>query len=118
MNVSLIVFLLLFAFPASSHANDTLYEFMVGGTIKNLAKIYVMTSNLPRLKAKYIKKITNMKEDKFQKNYRKFYAVFEHLPPAIKRGYNFTPNTSRAELIQAINQRPLNPPRKKTITNA
>lgn len=102
-NISLILIILLFAFPSNSRADATLYDLVVGGTIKNMAKIYVVTSNLPKLKAKYVKKITTMKEEKFQKNYRKFYVVFEHLPPAIKQGYDFTPNTKRAELIQVIN---------------
>jgi hypothetical protein len=102
-NISLILITLLFAFPSDSRADATLYDLVVGGTIKNLAKIYIITSNLPKIKAKYVKKITNMREEKFQKNYRKFYIVFEHLPPAIKQGYDFTPNTSRAELILAIN---------------
>jgi len=103
LNIGVILIILLFAFPSNSRADVTLYELVVGGAIKNLAKIYVMTSNLPKLKAKYVKKITHMREEKFQKNYRKFYAVFEHLPPAIKQSYDFTPNTSRAELIRAIN---------------
>jgi hypothetical protein len=104
VTVPILLIVLFFVFPANAHADGNLYDLVVGGAIKNLAKIYVATSNLPRLKAKYTNKLEHMREDKFEKNYRKFYVVYEHLPPSVKKDFDFKPNTSRAELIQAINR--------------
>ena len=94
--------LCLLLIPASDCHAGNLYDFVVGGTIKNLAKIYVKTSNLPKLKAKYIKKIANMKEDKFKKHYMKFYEVYKDLPTALKQKYVFTDTPNKAEIIHSI----------------
>ncbi len=98
----LIIFILLLIFPSTSHAKASLYDLVVGGTIKNLAKIYVKTSNLPKLKAKYIKTIANMREDKFQKYYGKFLVVYKQLPADLKQAYVFTDNADKKEVIEKI----------------
>ncbi len=102
MFLKIIIFLLLLIFPANSYAKGSLYDFVVGGTIKTLAKIYVKTSNLTKLKSKYIKKITNMKDDKFNKYYMQFYDVYKELPPDLKQKYVFTDQVTKAEVIQKI----------------
>ena len=110
MFLKLIIFLLLLVLPSNSYARCSLYDFVVGGTIKTLAKIYVKTSNLPKLKAKYIQKITNMKEDKFHKYYTRFYDVYKELPPDLKQKYVFTDKVTKAEVIhkiEAVNKRDL-----------
>lgn len=82
----------------------TLREFLVGGTIKNLARVFVNTSNLPELKSKYIKKIATMREDKFRKYYTKFYVVYKQLPSEIKESYAFSENATKTEVIAKIEQ--------------
>lgn len=95
------IFLVLFFSAPTCHAGS-LYDFFVGGAIKNLAKLYVRTSNLPKLKAKYIKQITKMKEDKFRKHYMLFYDVYQELPPDLRQKFVFTDATTKTEVIQKI----------------
>lgn len=96
-----IIIALIIAIPSTSHAM-TLREFLVGGTIKNLARIFVKTSNLPQIKTKYIKKIASMKEDKFRKYYMKFYVVYQQLPVDLKEDFVFTENATKTEIIGMI----------------
>jgi ATP-dependent protease Clp ATPase subunit len=79
-----------------------LYDFIVGGTIKNLAKVFVKTSNLPQLKAKYTKMIAKMREDKFLKYYHKFYVVYTQLPADLRKDYVFTETITKQEVIAKI----------------
>jgi hypothetical protein len=104
MVLRLIIFLLLFIFPSNSYAKASLYDLLVGGTIKNFARIYVKTSNLPKLKAKYVKKIANMREDKFQRNYMKFFTVYKQLPVDVKQTYIFPEKTTKSKVIDMIGQ--------------
>ncbi|MDE2027274.1 MAG: hypothetical protein KGK03_07300 [Candidatus Omnitrophica bacterium] len=97
-----VILLLLLLLPAS-YAQASLYDLIVGGTIKTLAKVYVKTSNLPKLKAKYIKKISGMREDKFRKYYMKFFVVYQQLPSNLKQTYAFTEKTTRSQVIRMIN---------------
>jgi hypothetical protein len=92
---------LIIVIPSTSHAT-TLREFLVGGTIKNLAKVFVKTSNLPKLKTKYINKIATMRDDKFRKYYTKFYVVYKQLPVDLKESYVFTENATKAEIVAMI----------------
>ena len=102
MFLKLTIILLLFVVPSTSYAKGSLYDFVVGGTIKNLAKLYVKTSNLPKLKAKYIKKIEGMREDKFQKYYLKFFIVYKQLPVDLKQAYTFPENATKSQVIEKI----------------
>ncbi len=102
MRLKLVFFILLFAYPSTSHAS--FFDLLIGGTIKNLAKIYVKTTNLPKLKAKYKTKIANMREDKFQKYYLKFFIVYKQLPDDLKKSYIFTENTTKSEVIEKIDR--------------
>jgi hypothetical protein len=97
----IIIFSLIIVIPSTSHAT-TLREFLVGGTIKNLAKVFVKTSNLPKLKTKYINKIATMHEDKFRKYYTKFYVVYKQLPEDLKKSYVFTENATKAQIVAMI----------------
>ncbi len=101
---TIIIFLLFVLFPANGEAKGSIYDVVVGGTIKTLARVFVKTSNLPKLKAKYIKKIITMREDKFQKYYGKFFVVYKQLPDNIKQYYVFTENTSKTDVINMIDQ--------------
>ena len=87
--------------PSTSHAMK-LKEFLFFFSIKNMAKIFIKTSNLPKLKTKYIKMIEAMQEDKFRKNYMKFYVVYKQLPPDLKESYIFTEHASKTEIIRVI----------------
>ena len=103
MNLKIFIFLFMLALPADSNAQVTMYDWVVGGTLKNLAKVYVNTANLPELKNKYIKKITNMRDDKFHKNYMKFYTAYKELPPDLKQHYIFTEQSTKINVIHTIN---------------
>jgi hypothetical protein len=105
MFLKITIFLLLIAVPSTCHAKPPrLYDFVVGGAIKNLAKIYIKTVNLAKLKDKYIKKIATMREDKFQKYYKKFYVVYKELPPEVKESYIFEENITKTQAISMINK--------------
>jgi hypothetical protein len=110
MFLRLVVLSLLVVFPSNSYAQPRLYDFVVGGTIKNLAKIYVKTSNLPKLKDKYITKIMNMRDDKFRKYFMKFFVVYKQLPSDLQQTYVFTESTTKSDaidLIHRVNKRDL-----------
>lgn len=103
MLLRLILFILFLILAPDCYARGSVYDFVVGGTIKNLAKIYVETSNLTKIKSKYIKKIVNMREDKFLKYYNQFYEVYRELPSDLKQMYVFTDKTTKSEVLKRIN---------------
>lgn len=103
VNSRIIVIFLLIAFPSTGHAM-TLRDFLVGGAIKNLARIFVKTTSLPKLKTKYINQIASMRDDKFRKYYTKFYVVYNQLPLDIKENFVFTENATKSEIIAKIEQ--------------
>jgi hypothetical protein len=100
----LTISLFLVFFATASCVQASVYDLVVGGTIKNLAKIYVKTTNLSKLKAKYIQVITNMKEERFQKNYRKFFVVYKQLPTNLQQDYVFNENATKSEVINMIDR--------------
>jgi len=99
----LILVLLLFL-PSNSYAQITLHDWVVGGALKTLAKIYVKTSNLPKLKSKYIRKIESMKVEKFSRSYKKFYLLYEQLPADLKQKYLFTDQSTKSDVIEVIDR--------------
>jgi hypothetical protein len=104
MRLKLTIFLLLLVIPSTGHAKGNFYDFMVGGTIKNLAKVYVKTTNLGKLKEKYKKVVLNMKPERFKKNFMKFFKVYKQLPPELQKDYVFTENTTKADVIALIDK--------------
>ena len=105
-----IIFILLFVSVPNCYAQPSLYDFVVGGTIKTLARVFIKTSNLPKLKDKYIRMIEKMKEEKFQKHYTQFYDVYKELPPDLKEKYVFSDKATKQEVIhhiETVNKRDL-----------
>ncbi|MFA4888206.1 MAG: hypothetical protein WC628_01345 [Candidatus Omnitrophota bacterium] len=81
-------------------------EKLIGSTFKTLAKAFVASADIEKIKADNLRKIRKMPQEKFQRRYDKIYQVIKDLPDTLKKQYNISENLSREEAISLI--QPLN----------
>jgi len=99
-----IFFLILLFLPGKVCAGnvDDLADYTIAGTIKTLAKIFVRTVDLEKVKARQIKALSKMKEAKFQKRYAEVYNVLKDLPPGLLAHEGITEHMTKQEAIKEI----------------
>ncbi len=99
-----IFFLILLFLPGTVCAENPadITDYTIAGTIKTLAKIFVQTVDLDKVKTKQIKALSKMEEAKFQKHYAKTYNVLKDLPPELLAHYGLTEQMTKQEAIKAI----------------
>ncbi len=71
-------------------------------TIKVLAKAFVETADLEKVKAKQIKSLSKMNETKFQKRYTEIYDALKDIPPELRTRYGVTEHMAKEEAIRNI----------------
>lgn len=97
--------LLAIAFPLQNiyaEQRPSVSEKIIGSTFKTLAKAFVATADIEKIKSGNIKKIRKMPKEKFQQRYAKIYPVLNGLPNTLKNQYNLSENLSREEATSAI----------------
>ena len=99
-----IFFLILLFLPGKVCAENVagLGDYAIAGTIKTLAKIFVQTTDLDKVKTKQIKALSRLKEAKFQKQYTEIYIVLKDVPPELLRHYGMIEHMSKQEAIEEI----------------
>ncbi len=74
----------------------------IAATIKTLAKAFVQTVDLEKFKAKHIRSLSKMTEEKFQKRYVEIYDVVKDIPAELRIKYGVTEHLDRTEAIRDI----------------
>lgn len=103
ISISLLAFFLscssLFAAEAASPA---MHERLIGATIKNLAKAYVIVADIDKLRKTNVEKLEGMNDDAFKKRYLRIFELFRDLPKNVKKMYGVSEITTRAEAITLV----------------
>jgi len=100
--VALVLFQLLL--PTSSFADNLNPENLVAMTLKTLAKGYVLTMDVTKVKTKEIKKISGMNDAKFHKQYQRVYDVLKGIPSQMRVRYGLSENMTKQKAIENIGQ--------------
>jgi hypothetical protein len=75
---------------------------IIGSMFKILAKTFVVTVDIDKLKKNNIEKLNKMDEEKFRRRYAKVYEVIKDLPPNFKVSYGITEHMSKEQVIKNI----------------
>lgn len=75
---------------------------IVGSTFKTLAKAFVVTTDINKLKKNNIDKLNKMNEEKFKKRYAEVYKVIKDLPAKLKVSYGITKTITKEQIIKDI----------------
>lgn len=75
---------------------------IIASTFKGLAKAFVASSDIKKLKKDGIAKLEKMDEEKFKARYRKVFAVIKNLPPMLRLQYGITENLPPQQAIVNI----------------
>ena len=75
---------------------------IIGSTFKTLAKAFVATVDINKLKKNNIDKLNKMDEGKFKKHYVKVYGVIKDLPDNLKARYLVAEDFTKEEAIKDI----------------
>lgn len=94
--------ILCFPGPLFAEENVSIQDRIIGSTFKALAKAYVVTADIGKLKQKNIDKINKMDEGKFQDRYSKVYAVLKDLPSGLTNYYRIGPGMTKGEVIESL----------------
>lgn len=99
-----IFFLILLFLPGKVWAQNEVGfgDYAIAGTIKTLARIFVQTADLDRIKNKQIKALSRMDEAKFRKRYGEICPVFKDVPPELLSRYEITGHMTKEEAIKDI----------------
>ncbi len=99
-----ILFLILLFLPARVCADGItgLSDNAIAGTIKTLAKVFVQTIDLEKVKTKHIESLLKMNEAKFQKRYTKIYDVLKSIPLELRTHYGVTEHMTQKDAIRDI----------------
>lgn len=97
-----LAFILCFQGLVFSAEKPTVQDRVVGGTFKTMAKAYIATADIGKLKNSNIKRIESMRADWFNKQYAEVYALIKDLPPKLRKKYDVRPGMTKAEAITII----------------
>lgn len=75
---------------------------IIGSTFKTLAKAFVVTVDINKLKQVNIDKIKRIDEEKFRKRYIALYRVVKDLPFPLKASYKITEHMTKEQAEQII----------------
>ena len=76
--------------------------YAIAGTTKILAKIFVQTADLDKIKTKQIKALSKMKDAKFQKRYAEIYIILKDAPTGLLSHYGLIEHMSKKRAINEI----------------
>lgn len=112
-------FILLCALPYQAECADKKIgagDRAIASTFKALAKGFVFTVDLEKIKQENTARISAMKDEKYRRHYLKAFAFTQELPAGIRQQYGLGENMTKEEAIKAI--RRLNKERVYLIIDA
>jgi len=77
---------------------------VIASTFKMLAKGFVFTVDLNKLKQENIARISAMKDEKYKRRYLKAFTLMEELPAGILEQYGLSENMTKEAAIKAVNR--------------
>lgn len=77
-------------------------EALVGMAVKSIAKGYIATADLEKLKETNIAKIENMDDKEFKTKYRKIYTELNEIPEDVRNDYGFTEDMEKKTAIEQM----------------
>lgn len=87
--------------PVSAES-ATIKQKVVGKTIKIVVRISIATTNIKKIKKRFVNKLRLMGDEEFRMQYAKFYELIKDMPQDIKTIYKVTPAMTREEMIENI----------------
>lgn len=75
---------------------------VIASTFKVLAKGFVFSVDLNKLKQENIARISAMKDEKYKQKYLKAFTLMEELPPGVLEQYGLNINTTKEAAIKAV----------------
>jgi hypothetical protein len=77
-------------------------DMIIGSMFKILAKTFVVTVDIDKLKKNNIEKLNKMDEEKFKRRYAKVYEGIKDLPNELKVSYGITEHMPKEQVIKDI----------------
>jgi len=99
-----------------AQGNGSWDEVVIGTSFKTLAKAFVATADIQKIKKANIEKLEGMDEAKFRQRYVEAYAIVKDLPGDIKKEYGVTETMSRHQAIE--NMQVLDKPRMYALIDS
>lgn len=100
--ILLLIFILCFKDSNCAEEKVSVTDRIIGSTFKALAKTFVATADINRLKKNNIDKLKKMENEKFKERYTKVYRVIKDLPPKLKVSYAITEDMTKEQAIRNI----------------
>ena len=92
-----------FCVGANAQDNSTIPEHIIGKTFKLAAKAFVAASNLDRLKASNVARLTNMSDEHFDTRYQEsYYGFVKDFPPRLKARYHISSLMTKDQAIAIV----------------
>lgn len=87
---------------AFAQDKESVNDRIIGAAFKALAKTFVLTADMDKLKRDNIVKIRNMDEAKFKKRYTRVYAAIKGLPEKVKITYGISDVMDKKQAVRNI----------------
>lgn len=101
--ILLIIFFFAFSLTCLAQEKESLVDRAIASTFKGLARAYITTTDVNKLKKDSIDKLDKMDEKKFSKRYAEVYEVIKELPIKLKSRYGVTEAMTKEQAIHNIN---------------
>ena len=87
---------------AYADQTNNLSDHVIAATIKTLAKGFVQTMDVEKMKAKQTQAILKMDDVKFHKRFIEISDVLKDLPPDLRAQYGFKENMTQEDVVTKI----------------
>ena len=77
-------------------------DYAIASSIKTMAKAYVQTADLEKLKAKHLKSLSRMTELRFHRHYAQIYNFLKGIPLSVREEYGLKQDMTKEEALKEI----------------
>lgn len=98
------VFLISFVLSPNVYAQDasSISDYAFASTLKTLAKTFIQTVGVEKLKKKHLKSLHKMSDGKFHKRYAEVFVILKDIPSKLRVEYGINENMSKDKTIAMI----------------
>ena len=97
-----LIFAVTFFTGAYAQENSTLSEKVIGMTFRTVMRVFIMASDINKLRDNNVAKVKAMDEDAFIAKRDRVYDLVKGLPDNIKKDYAISSRMTREEVVKAI----------------
>ncbi len=87
---------------AFADAKPSLEDKLIASTLRTMAKAYVATANMDKLKENNAAKINRMSEERFDRRYAEAYPALKSLPSGLRARYGITDHVTRSHVVKTV----------------